>query len=126
MLYRLPEIQSDSEQDEADSVDSDEFIGHPAPPPSESEDSEAEGSVGAPSPDDQEAAGEEDGPVVVLRQFSCSTSCASCGGSAFVAAIGEPDALSTLEILLYSERVNLICPSCAEDLDPLNRFDGRE
>lgn len=127
MLYRVPENQGESSNEEADSVDSEELVAYPAPPPSESEYSEEEGGVGDLSPDDQEGAGEEDpAPVVVLRQVSVSTGCGACGAAASVAVIGHSDALHILETLLYSDRITPLCSSCADDLDPLNRFNGRE
>lgn len=127
MLYRIPESQSSSDNDQADSVDSEESVAHPPTSASESEESDTEGSVGEPSPDDQEGAGEEDRvPVVVLRQLSVTTSCCSCGRSATVAVLGHPDALSILEQLLYTDRLNPLCSTCAASLDPLNRYDGRQ
>lgn len=124
MLYRLPETGS-SEIEAADSVELEEFIGHPPPPPSETEESDSEGSVGDLSPDDQEGAGEANpGPVVVLSSVSVTCSCCSCGGSATVAALGQPDALSVLEHLLYTDKINPLCQACAADLDPLNHHDG--
>lgn len=137
MLSRLPDLVGNSESDDVDTVDRlEDFVGLPHDVTSESEsdsdDAVSEYSVessdgdGEPSPDDQDGAGEEDRPVVVLRPSLTYTSCCACGRQASVAVLGTPEATSLFDALLHTEKLNLLCTSCGESIDPLNSRDERE
>lgn len=121
MLDRLPEKIGNSESDEVPTVDSDEDVGIPHDVSLEDNSS----SEGEPSPDDQDGAGEEDPDpgVVVLRPIVIFGSCVACGSQAIISLLGRPDALSVFEALLHSERLNLLCTSCGEEIDPINSHD---
>lgn len=122
MLHRLPEKVGNSESDHVPEVDSEEEVGLPHDVSLEDNSSTHSGE---PSPDDQDGAGEadQDPGVCVLRPIVIFGSCCACGSQAIVSLLGQPDALSVFETLLHSEKLNLLCTSCGEEIDPINSHD---
>lgn len=114
MHDRLPETLPLSELD-LDERDGPEEVGLPHNNSDESE--------GETSPDDQHGAGEENADVVALQPMITFGGCSGCGQQAFAALLGQPDALVVFEQLLLSEKLNLLCLSCGEDIDPANQDD---
>lgn len=109
MLNRLPETLPLLDLDERD--DDQEEVGVPH--------NNSEASEGETSPDDPDGAGEEENAeAVVLQPMITFGSCSGCGQQAFAALLGRPDALVVFEQLLLSEKLNLLCFSCGEDLEP--------
>lgn len=120
MLYRLPDLVSNSESSDVEEVDETESPDYPHDVNSDVS-SEDESDSGEPSPDDQDGAGEEEEPnIVVLCPSVTYTGCAGCGKQVATAVLGTPDAVSVLDTLIHGERLNPICLTCANQLDPLN------
>lgn len=113
MLSKLPEAEGDLDSDNVDAAD-----GIIAPVPSEADSASDDESVGEPSPDDQEGAGEEDPSVVVLSPSKTSCLCCACGSPVSVAVLGTPEALSIFDALIHLEKLNLLCRSCGNEIDP--------
>lgn len=120
MLCRLPETEN-KESSDVEEVDDTESPDYPHDVNSDLSSEEDESDSGEPSPDDQDGAGEEEDPhIVVLCPSVTYTACAGCGKEVAVAVLGTPDAVSVLGTLLHGERLNPICLPCANQLDPLN------
>lgn len=115
MLYREPEIEGISDNEDAESVDSDEVVNHPNPS-QDVEDAESVHSVGDLSVDDQDGSGEADQRIIPLSPSATTGSCCGCGCSVTVSTLGELEAHLIFEQLLLSERLNLLCNSCGEEV----------
>lgn len=120
MHSRLPELVGNSESDHVEEVDEDSVVGLPFVPETDDSDSSGDSDTGEPSPDDQDGAGEDDSHAVVLCPSVTYTGCCACKGPVTLALLGTPDALTVIENLIRTDKANLICTSCAAELDPLN------
>lgn len=59
---------------------------------------------------------EEDTDVIILSPSSVNGPCCSCGAAVQLTVIATFDAVTVLETLLESTRLNLLCTPCVEDL----------
>lgn len=119
MHNRLPELVGNSESDYVEEVE-EVSVGLPYVPETDNSDSSGDSDSGEPSPDDQDGAGEDDSPAIVLCPSVTYTGCTACSGPVTLALLGTPDALTVIENLIRTEKANLICSACAAELDPLN------
>lgn len=100
MISRLPEVGDHSLLEEPSESEAGQQV----------EDYESEESQELSSSQD------EDTDVIVLSPSSVNGPCCSCGAAVELSVIATSEAVTVLETLLQSTRLNLLCSPCVEDL----------
>lgn len=109
-LPTLPDPTEEEPEEEVFAPDSD----------SEESEPEPESPAGQPSDEEEEAGGEADRPVVVLRPSSIYTGCSGCHGTIQLHFLATLDASIVFEQLMLSEKLNFVCDSCHQELNRIH------